>query len=69
MTAHLVTVKSLADNLPALIILDNYEKVQNLVTHLDRDTYDITEITKVEIPVFYDIKDFLIIDDSLEHGI
>jgi hypothetical protein len=68
MKAYLVTVKALADNLPALIILDDYEKVQNLITHLDRDTYEIVEITNIQIPVFYEIKDFLVIDDDLEHG-
>lgn len=68
MKAYLVTVKALSDNLPALIILDDYEKVQNLIIHLDRDTYEIVEITNIQIPVFYEIKDFLVIDDDLEHG-
>ncbi len=68
MLAYLVTIKSIEDNLPALVILDDYEKVQNLVTHIEKDTYEIIEVTKVDMPVFYDIKDFLIIDDSLEHG-
>ena len=68
MKAFLVTVKSLEDNLPALIILDSYEKVQNLTLHLDTDTYEIKEIINVEIPVFYEIDEFLVIDDTLEHG-
>lgn len=63
----IVTIKEVGEGLMAVTIVKDYEELKNLILHLDREVYDIVEISGIQMPVL-DSKEFYKTDVELEKG-